>query len=118
MHRNIDGNTWQNSKIFELPLPKAIPVRGCPYLVISALGIELEFSSLEEVEHFIYVVSQKNMPKSRRLALGRYKNYGPNSHWLSRLLSKLKPWFKRQKYLPILEASINEYKKYVVNGVG
>ncbi len=60
--------------MFELPKP--VIYKGYPVLIINALGYELQFNSIEEVEHFIEVVEQKNIPNSSQLASARNKSAG------------------------------------------
>ena len=101
---------WHHATEFEPSLPKALPTKGYPVLFVDALGVELQFSSIDEVEHFIAVISRKNMPTPLQLAQQRNTKYGPNAHWLSRLPVKLKPWSKREKILPILQSALSELK--------
>ncbi|MEM9219905.1 MAG: hypothetical protein AAGD25_36955 [Cyanobacteria bacterium P01_F01_bin.150] len=111
VHRNIDSSVWYYATEFEPPLPKAIPRKGYPRLIVNVLGIELEFASVAEVEHFVAVISQKNMPTTQQLSRQRTENYGPNRHWLSRLPSRIKPWSKRQQIIPVLESALDEFKE-------
>lgn len=111
VHKHVDHEIWSCAKEFEPPLTKAIPCKGYPLLIVSALGIELEFASVAEVEHFLAVISEKNMPTTQQLSRQRADNYGPNRHWLSRLPSRLKPWSKREQIIPIVESALNEFKK-------
>jgi hypothetical protein len=111
VHRQVDHEVWIYANKFEPELPKAIPCKGFPLLIVNALGIELEFASVAEVEHFLAVISQKNMPTARRLSRQRADKCGPNRHWLSRLPSGLKPWSKRERIIPIIESALNEFKK-------
>ena len=110
VHKHIDHEVWCHATKFEPDLPKAIPGKGYPVLIVNALGIELEFASVAEVEHFLSVIGQKNMPTTQQLSLQRTKSYGPNSHWLSRLPSCIKPWTKRARIIPIVEGALNEFK--------
>ena len=59
-------------------------------------GIDLQFATPEELDHFIDVLSQNPLPSGRSLvpdcAIGR-----PNRHWLSRLPAKAKSWKMRQR---------------------
>ena len=110
VHRNLDDNIWLKATKFDPPLPKGIPCKGFPMLVVNALGVELEFSSVEEAEHFLEVIRKKNMPNSMQLSNARNTRCGPNSHWLSRLPSSLKSWVKREKIITIIERGINELK--------
>ncbi len=111
VHQHLDHEVWTESTRFEPPLPKAIVGKGFPRLIIDAFGTELEFASIEEVEHCRQVLSQKNMPTSRQLASQRQTSMGPNSHWLSRLPADLKSWRKREKLLPKLDAGIDAFKE-------
>ena len=111
VHKHVDHEVWIYAKKFEPELPKAIPGKGYPLLIVNVLGIELEFASVAEIEHFLTVISRKNMPTAQRLSRQRADNYGPNRHWLSRLPSGLKPWSKRERIIPIIENALNEFKK-------
>jgi len=102
---------WINAKLFKPELPTAIVSKGFPMLIIDALGHELRFSSIEEIEHFLEVIKQKNMPTASQLVSKRPKSIGLNSHWLSRLPAKLKPWRNRQKYIKTVECGLTEMKK-------
>ena len=111
VHKHVDHEIWSYAKAFEPPLTKAIPCKGYPLLIVNAFGIELEFASVAEVEHFLAVISEKNMPTTQQLSRQRTDNYGPNRHWLSRLPSCLKPWSKRERIIPIVESALKEFKK-------
>lgn len=110
VHKHVDHEIWSYAKEFKPPLTKAIPCKGYPLLIVNAFGIELEFASVAEVEHFLAVISEKNMPTTQQLSRQRTDNYGPNRHWLSRLPSSLKPWSKREQIIPIVESALNEFK--------
>ena len=97
-------------KAFEPSLPKAIPTKGFPVLFVDAFGTELQFSSVDEVVHFLEVIGQKNMPTSLQLTRRRNEAYGPNKHWLSRLPADLKPWRKRERLLPIINEGLAAFK--------
>jgi len=111
VHHDIDSNVWEYASKYKPELPKPIFSKGFPMLVIDALGHELRFSSIQEIEHFLEVVKQKNMPTSSQLASKRPMSIGLNSHWLSRLPVKLKPWRNRKKYIPILEDGLIAFIK-------
>jgi len=110
VHRHLDSEVWTDATEFDPHLPKAIPTKGYPKLVVNALGIELEYASFNEAEHFLEVISKKNMQTSTQLSKLRGSSTGPNSHWLSRLPSKLKPWSKREKIIPVIKEAIHEFK--------
>ncbi len=111
VHVGCDNEIWINETQYEPVLPKAIFAKGFPVLVVDALGHELQFNSIQEVEHFLEVVKQKHMPTSTQLASKKIKSKGPNSHWLSRLPAKLKSWRNRQKYIPIVEDGLIALKE-------
>ena len=95
---------------YEPELSRLIPGKGFPRLIVNTLGVELEFASIAEIEHFLDVIRQKNMPTSTQLSQKREVPYGPNGHWLSRLPAKLKPWPKREKYIKVIEDGSREFK--------
>jgi hypothetical protein len=110
VHEHIDCGVWLQATVFEPPLPRPIPGKGYPLLIVNALGCELRFASVAEVEHFLAIIRQKNLPTSRQLSSHRSGNHGPNSHWLSRLPSSLKPWSKRQRIIPVVEDALEVFK--------
>ena len=110
VHRHIDNEIWSDASLFEPPLPKPIIGKGYPRLRLTFANSDLWFSSPEEVSHFIAVLGQKNMPTSLQLSAKRDTKHGPNSHWLSRLPSKLKPWSKREKITKIAVKALIEYE--------
>ena len=110
VHKNLDDMVWTQANRFDPPLPAPVADKGYRYLVVDALGTELEFASVEEAEHVLSVLSQKNMPSTTQLSRERTASYGPNRHWLSRFPCKLKPWSKRQKLIPLIEGGIHELK--------
>ncbi len=83
-------------------------------LVVTVFGIELRFASVEEAEHFLNIIGQKNMPTTLKLSRERTNGYGPNGHWLSRLPAGIKAWSKRQKLIPIVEAALDDFRKVCI----
>lgn len=110
VHRHLDNDVWSQATAYDPGLPKAIPSKGFPVLIVDALGVELQFSSIEEVDHFLEVIGRKTMPTPSQLSKKRHAAAGPNRHWLSRLPAKLRPWRKREKIIPIIQAGLNELK--------
>ncbi len=110
VHKSSGGDSWLAVKEYAPSLPTVVPGKGFPRLSVNVMGIELEFASVPEVEHFLDVIRQKNMPTTLQLTQKRGVACGPNSHWLSRLPSKIKPWVKRAKIIPIIEEGLSEYK--------
>ena len=110
VHKHLDSEIWSDATEFEPSLPKGIPCKGFPVLLVNALGVQLRFSSVEEAEHFLEIISMKNMPNSLQLTARRNAKYGPNNHWLSRLPASLKPWRKREKIIPIIVDGLSEFR--------
>jgi hypothetical protein len=106
VHRNQDHDIWLQASLYDPPLPRAIPGKGFPRLIIEAAGVELEFASVEEIRHFRQILAQKNLPTTRQLSARRNSAMGPNRHWLSRLPANLKAWRKRERLLPTLDAGM------------
>jgi len=94
---------------YEPPLSKLIGGRGFPELKLNYLGVELRFSSLHEISHYIEVLEQRSLPTTISLSLRRDSGVGPNSHWLSRLPAKLKPWKQRIKLVQLLKQAKTEF---------
>ena len=111
VHKHLDHEVWLYASEFEPPLPKPIPCKGYPFLIVSVPGTELMFASVEEVEHFLEVMRQKNLPTTYQLSLQRIDNHGPNSHWLSRLPAALKPWSKRVRMMPVVEKALVAFRR-------
>ena len=111
VHKALEDKSWFHATKYNPALPKAIPCKGYPVLFVDVSGVELWFSSVQEVEHFLAVISQKNLPSSRQLSQKQDQIDGPNRHWLSRLPGKLKSWKKREKLIPIIEAGLQALKK-------
>jgi hypothetical protein len=100
---------------FEPPLSKVIGGKGFPELNVNFLGVELRFSSLHEVSHFISVMEKRNLPTTISLSLKRNSGVGPNGHWLSRLPSCLKPWKQRVQLVKLLKTAKAEFTKVCLN---
>lgn len=97
VHVEQDGKTWRDAETYEPPAPPLIPHKGYQVVCFEVAGITLRFSSMEQLEEFIRVLSMKPLPTSRRLTTIRGVGYGPNTHWLSRLPTALKSTRGRAK---------------------
>lgn len=113
VHKQLDHEVWHSASRFEPGLSKAIPCKGFPLLLVNVSGVELRFASIAEVEHFLAVIGQKNMPTPLQLSRQRSASRGPNSHWLSRLPACIKPWSKRVRIIPVVERALFEFSKVV-----
>ena len=97
VHVEADDRPYYESERFDPPRPGPVPGRGYARLFVELDGVTLEFSSLAELDHLIEVLSRKALPTTRSLSARRPGGRGPNSHWLSRLPAKAKPWRYRQR---------------------
>ncbi len=97
VHIETDSKPWYLSKEFNPPAPKKFGSLGYPQLTIEFNGYVFVFTSEAQLEHFIKIMGTKLLPSSLELSSKRSGDMGPNSHWLSRLPSKIKPWKYRQK---------------------
>lgn len=70
--------------------PQHIPHRGYVFLHVEMDAVDLEFSSLPQLDHFIDIVEKIPLPTSRQLSCESGRAAGPNGHWLSRLPATLK----------------------------
>lgn len=77
--------------------PIAAPHKGFVFLHVDAMGVDLQFSSLAQLDHFIDVMATRPLPTSLQLSRKRGAPVGPNGHWLSRLPAKLKTTKARAK---------------------
>lgn len=75
---------------FSPPAPSRVGTRGFAFLRFEYGPHALVFSSPEQLEHCITVLSSKPLPTSRTLSTRRGSGAGPNGHWLSRLPAELK----------------------------
>ena len=77
-------------EVYSPPAPARVLNRGFVLLRVEYGPHELVFSSPEQLEHCITVLSTKPLPTTRALSLKRGTGAGPNGHWLSRLPAELK----------------------------
>jgi hypothetical protein len=70
--------------------PVEVAHRGFAVLHVEVGEVELQFSSLPQLDHFIDVLDASRLPTTRQLSLQRGTSLGPNGHWLSRLPARLK----------------------------
>jgi hypothetical protein len=84
--------------------PTAVLHRGFAVLHVSVADVDLRFSSLAQLDHFIDVMEAKPRPTSRQLSRKRASTAGPNGHWLSRLPATLKSPKEQAKLAGTLRA--------------
>ena len=97
VHHHVDAEAWIYATEFEPKLPDPVPGKGFPMLTVRILEMDIFFASIEEIDHFLDIMGQKNMPTSMQLSEKRSPTAGPNQHWLSRFPPNLKSWSKRQR---------------------
>lgn len=100
VHVPVDGSATE----YAPPAPAAILHKGFVFLHVDVDGVDLAFSSLAQLNHFIDVMDAKPLPTSRQLSRKRQSPIGPNSHWLSRLPARLKTPKERAKVVGKLRA--------------
>lgn len=111
VHVEVDGS-WLEASSYEPPLPRPVPGRGFERFFAEYNGFVFEFASLDEVRECIAVLGQKNMPTSSQLSAVRPGTSGPNSHWLSRLPARTKPWKYREGAVRYLADSLQEWSRH------
>ena len=90
VHRELDSAAWRDAHAFDPPSPRPIGRSGFVFLCVDVSRETLVFSSPQQLQTFISIMSAHPLPSSRRLSALRGTGAGPNSHWLSRLPAKLK----------------------------
>lgn len=111
VHRATDGEQiWRVAEGFSPPRQEPIPGRGYPVFHVEFDGFTFVFASIEEIEECVATLSQKLLPRSLDLSRKREVASGPNSHWLSKLPSKVKSWRYREKAVPVLLQALAHFK--------
>lgn len=103
VHRPLDCEYWSGATKFDPPLPEPEIGKGYRIYKVEVKGCELSFSSMEELEHCIEVLSQKNLPTTRSLTERSWLGKGSQHlHWLSKLPGALKSYKERQEIVRLL----------------
>jgi hypothetical protein len=92
------------------PAPTLIPHHGYAFLHVDVGDVDLQFSAMPQLEHFIDVIGRKPLPTSRQLSVRRGGAAGPNSHWLSRLPARL----KSPKFRAVLARELQTIRQQIV----
>lgn len=90
VHVESPPGSWYGNTSYQPPAPKPHGPKGFPFVVVEHGRHTLEFSSPEQLDHFVEVLSMNPLPTTRKLSALRGTTKGPNGHWLSRLPSTLK----------------------------
>ena len=105
VHRERAGQRWALGAELDPPLPGPVGGKGYPKYHVSVAGFDFRFVSFEEMRHCIDVLSHEHLPTSIQLSAERGSGAGPNSHWLSRLPARTKPWrFREQAVATLVKA--------------
>lgn len=96
VHYAADGGSWYLARAYDPPSPGPVGEKGYPLYFVECDGFTFEFASLHELDVCVEVLSRKVLPATY---LFEYKGqpYYSNSHWLSRLPAKTKPWRYRER---------------------
>ncbi|MCB9947645.1 MAG: hypothetical protein H6842_07440 [Rhodospirillaceae bacterium] len=89
-------------------LPGVVAGKGYALIEIEFDGVRFVFASLAELGVFREVLGRPLLPRPQGLDPARVRRYA-NSHWLSRLPAKAKPWRYRRRlvrYLDTIDASV------------
>jgi hypothetical protein len=103
VHEESTPGSWYGTTTYAPAAPKPRGRRGYLYLIVEFGRDTLEFSSREQLDHFVDVLSMNPLPTSRRLSALRGVAKGPNGHWLSRLPAALKATRKRAELVQALK---------------
>lgn len=99
VHIEADYKPWYTSENFDPPAPVRHGSLGYRYLTIELDGFRFSFTSEAQFEEFKTIMGRKLLPTTMELSNKRPGSKGPNSHWLSRLPAKTKPWRYREKLI-------------------
>lgn len=113
VHIESDGCDWRVATKFDPPLPGPVAGKGYPRFFVEFDGCVFEFASLAELRVCISTLGQKLLPTTIRLSQDRGSGLGPNSHWLSRLPKKTKPWRYRERAVAYLEKSLDHFQREI-----
>ena len=113
VHREADGQPWNRSSHHQPPLQPALPGRGFPEFHVEYRDFVFSFASLEELRACIDVLGGKVLPSTLKLTGDRGGEVGPNTHWLSRLPSRVLPWKHRQPLVAYMRESLSAFEQEV-----
>ena len=108
VHRERGNRPWYEANDFAPPAPNPVPGKGYAIYSVEIDGMIFRFSSIAQLEHCIDILGRKLLPRTIDLSADRGTSKGPNSHWLSRLPKKAKPWRYREKATKYLREVLAE----------
>ncbi len=114
VHREVGGKPWYDAEEFDPPRQAAVAGRGYPVFMVECDGFTFEFASLDEIRVCISTLTQKLLPRTIELTRERGIGLRPNSHWLSRLPARIKPWRFREKAVAYLHRALKDFQEAVI----
>ncbi|MGV3585525.1 MAG: hypothetical protein ACO1OF_00870 [Adhaeribacter sp.] len=110
VHIEQDNQHWLDAEAYNPPAPKSDLRALYKIYKVEIDGFTFRFSSLEQLEHCIKILSMQSLPTASALSEIRPDNEGPNAHWLSILPAHVKSWRYRQKAVKYLSKVREELK--------
>ena len=117
VHVEADSRPRHKSRKFDPPIPSAVAGKGFARFFVEFDGCTFEFASLDELRVCISTLGKKLLPTTIRLSQDRGGGMGPNSHWLSRLPPKTKPWRYRERAVAYMQRSLADVQREVTQQV-
>jgi hypothetical protein len=111
VHREADDKPQRESKRHEPPMQPAIPGKGFPLLFVEYGDFTFSFASLAEIRVAVEILGQKLLPTTLRLSAERGGTVGPNTHWLSRLPSRVLAWRYRERAVEYMARSLADFHR-------
>ncbi len=102
VHAPVDHEQWLYATEYDPPLPKQVSGKGYAIYKIEVRGWVLEFSSKEEIEHCIDILSNRNLPTTNQLANKSWCKGYQHKHWLTKLPGALKTVKNRMQIVKLL----------------
>ncbi|MFA8435445.1 MAG: hypothetical protein ACEPOZ_13075 [Marinifilaceae bacterium] len=97
VHQGENRKDWKASRFFDPPAPKREINKGYPIYCVEVGGYVFRFSSLEQMDHCINILSRKLLPTTIALSKQRGEGIDPSTHWLSQMPKEVKSWKFREK---------------------
>jgi hypothetical protein len=102
VHKPVDSEIWNDATKFEPSMPSKVMGKGFPEFKIEHKGHILEFSSIDEIEHCIDVLSNKVLPTTNELAHGSWVEGYQHLHWLTKWPGDIKSYEDRMAIVKLL----------------
>jgi len=103
VHKPLDAEVWSDAVEFEPPMSSKVIDKGFPEFKIEHKRHILVFSSLDEIEHCINVLSKKVLPTTNELANSSWMEGYQHLHWLTKWPGDIKSYKDRIAIVKLLE---------------